>query len=74
MIPATMTAWAVERPGPIDSGPLRRIERAVPDPGAGEALVRVDACGVCRTDLHVAEGDLAVHTPGVTPGHCGCHP
>ena len=42
---------------------------AVPEPPAGELLVAVRACGVCRTDLHVAEGDLAVHRPGVTPGH-----
>lgn len=41
----------------------------VPEPGPGELLVAVRACGVCRTDLHVAEGDLAVHRPGVTPGH-----
>jgi propanol-preferring alcohol dehydrogenase len=38
-------------------------------PGPGELLVRVRACGVCRTDLHVAEGDLPVHRPGVVPGH-----
>lgn len=42
---------------------------AVPEPGPGELLVAVQACGVCRTDLHVAEGDLAVHRPGVIPGH-----
>jgi propanol-preferring alcohol dehydrogenase len=42
---------------------------AVPEPGPGELLVAVEACGVCRTDLHVAEGDLAVHRPGVIPGH-----
>jgi propanol-preferring alcohol dehydrogenase len=41
----------------------------VPEPAAGELLVRVRACGVCRTDLHVAEGDLPVHRPGVVPGH-----
>ena len=35
----------------------------------GELLVAVRACGVCRTDLHVAEGDLPVHRPGVIPGH-----
>lgn len=64
-----MRAWAVEQPGPITSGPLRRVERDVPEPGPGELLVRVLACGVCRTDLHVAEGDLPVHLPGVTPGH-----
>jgi propanol-preferring alcohol dehydrogenase len=41
----------------------------VPEPGPGGLLVAVQACGVCRTDLHVAEGDLAVHRPGVIPGH-----
>jgi propanol-preferring alcohol dehydrogenase len=41
----------------------------VPAAAPGELLVRVLACGVCRTDLHVAEGDLPVHRPGVVPGH-----
>jgi propanol-preferring alcohol dehydrogenase len=53
----------------MESGPLGMVEREVPEPGRGELLVRVRACGVCRTDLHVAEGDLPVHLPGVTPGH-----
>ncbi|MFD0691860.1 zinc-dependent alcohol dehydrogenase family protein [Actinomadura fibrosa] len=64
-----MLAWTVDAPAPIASGPLRRTARDVPSPGPGELLVRVLACGVCRTDLHVAEGDLPVHLPGVTPGH-----
>ncbi|MGW7047322.1 zinc-binding alcohol dehydrogenase family protein [Streptomyces avermitilis] len=64
-----MWAWEVERPGPIEDGPLRFVERPVPVPGPGELLVRVRACGVCRTDLHVSEGDLPVHRPRVTPGH-----
>ncbi|MEP9394158.1 MULTISPECIES: zinc-binding alcohol dehydrogenase family protein [Gordonia] len=64
-----MRAWAVNRPGPIESGPLDLIERPVPEPGTGELLVRVRVCGVCRTDLHVSEGDLPVHRAGVTPGH-----
>jgi propanol-preferring alcohol dehydrogenase len=62
-------AWEVHRPGPIATGPLRALTRDVPRPAAGELLVRVRACGVCRTDLHVAEGDLPPHLPGVTPGH-----
>jgi propanol-preferring alcohol dehydrogenase len=41
----------------------------VPEPAPGELLVRVRACGVCRTDLHVAEGDLPVHRANVVPGH-----
>ncbi len=68
-LPATMRAWRVERPGPIGARPLRAATVPVPEPGPGEALVRVLACGVCRTDLHVAEGDLPVHKAGVVPGH-----
>ncbi len=65
-----MRAWRVRRPGPMRSGPLEFDDgAAVPVPAAGELLVAVRACGVCRTDLHVAEGDLAVHRPGVVPGH-----
>jgi alcohol dehydrogenase, propanol-preferring len=62
-------AWWVERVGPIDGRPLRFGERPDPQPGAGELLVRVAVCGVCRTDLHLAEGDLAPRRPRVVPGH-----
>jgi propanol-preferring alcohol dehydrogenase len=71
-IPSTMKAWVVEQPGPMapgPAGPLRAVELPVPEPGPGDVLVRVEVCGVCRTDLHVAEGDLAVHKPLVVPGH-----
>jgi len=51
------------------SGPLRFVDRQVPEPGQGELLVRVLCCGVCRTDLHLAEGDLKPRRPDVTPGH-----
>ena len=51
------------------TGPLRLIERPVPEPGPGQLLIRVLRCGVCRTDLHLAEGDLAPKAPDVTPGH-----
>jgi propanol-preferring alcohol dehydrogenase len=64
-----MRAWEVVKPGPIDSGPLRLVDRAVPEPDPGQLRVRVITCGVCRTDLHVAEGDLPVHRPHVVPGH-----
>lgn len=65
-----MRAWRVRRPGPAGSGPMDFDDHAaVPEAGPGELLVAVSACGVCRTDLHVAEGDLAVHRPGVIPGH-----
>ena len=64
-----MLAWRVVEPGPIATRPLRRADLPVPEPGEGELLLRVRVCGVCRTDLHVAEGDLPVHRPGVVPGH-----
>jgi propanol-preferring alcohol dehydrogenase len=64
-----MHAWVVDRPAPVDAGPLRRVERQLPEPGPGQVRVRVSCCGVCRTDLHLAEGDLAPRRPAVTPGH-----
>ena len=64
-----MRAWAVTEPGPVEGGSLQLVEKPVPLPGDDELLVHVRACGVCRTDLHVTEGDLPVHRPGVTPGH-----
>jgi len=64
-----MQSWVVEQPGPIDRGPLRRIERERPEPGPGQVRVRVSCCGVCRTDLHLAEGDLAPRRSSVAPGH-----
>ncbi|BCJ35445.1 alcohol dehydrogenase [Actinocatenispora thailandica] len=65
----TMDGWRVETPGPMADRPLRRAALAVPTPAPGELLVEVSACGVCRTDLHVAEGALPVHRQGVVPGH-----
>ena len=64
-----MRAWQVDRPGPVSTRPLRLREVPDPRPAPDELLVRVLACGVCRTDLHIAEGDLAVHKPFVVPGH-----
>jgi len=64
-----MKAWWVEHPGPMATAPLAFGERADPEPGPGQVLVRVSACGVCRTDLHLAEGDLPVHRPRTVPGH-----
>jgi alcohol dehydrogenase, propanol-preferring len=66
---ATMRAWAVGTPGPVDDGPLVAVERPVPEPGPAQVRVAVRVCGVCRTDLHLAEGDLAPRRPGVVPGH-----
>jgi propanol-preferring alcohol dehydrogenase len=64
-----MLTWVVEHPAPVDEQPLRRIERGSPEPGPGQVRVRVTCCGVCRTDLHLAEGDLPPRRPQVAPGH-----
>jgi alcohol dehydrogenase, propanol-preferring len=65
----SMRAWVVSAPGPVETGPLELTEIDEPEPGPGEVRIRVHACGVCRTDLHVAEGDLEVRRPRVVPGH-----
>lgn len=62
-------AMRVSKVGPAESRPLLQEVRERPEPGPGEVLVRVEACGVCRTDLHVVEGDLAPHRDHVVPGH-----
>ncbi|HRO09910.1 zinc-dependent alcohol dehydrogenase family protein [Amaricoccus sp.] len=59
-----MRAMATTHPGRVDP-----VERAVPEPGPGEVLVRVAACGVCRTDLHVVDRELPGVPPGIVPGH-----
>ncbi|HEY3902887.1 MAG TPA: zinc-dependent alcohol dehydrogenase family protein [Streptosporangiaceae bacterium] len=64
-----MRAWVVHEPGPMSTGPLKLIDRPVPEPELGQLLIRVLRCGVCRTDLHLAEGDLEPRRPEVTPGH-----
>jgi len=63
--PTTMRAMVLEAPG----RPLREVERPVPSPGPGQLLLRVHACGVCRTDLHVADGDLPEPKLPLIPGH-----
>jgi alcohol dehydrogenase, propanol-preferring len=67
--PATMRAMRLAAPGPVAARPLELVEVQVPEPGPGEVLLRVRACGVCRTDLHVAEGELPPHRSPVVPGH-----
>ena len=66
-LPETMSVW--ETIGSDGPGRIRQVERALPRQGHGEVLVQIGACGVCRTDLHVTEGDLPEHRPHVVPGH-----
>jgi len=64
-----MKAWVVRQPGPLAEQPLLLADLPVPEPGPGEVRVQVLACGICRTDLHLAEGDLPPRRPGTVPGH-----
>ncbi len=60
-----MKAQLLDRPG----FPLRLAEFRIPEPGPGEILIEVHACGVCRTDLHIADGELAAPHYPIIPGH-----
>jgi propanol-preferring alcohol dehydrogenase len=62
---ATSRAMVLTRP----RTPLALVERAVPQPQSGQVLVRVDACGVCRTDLHIIDGELTRPRLPLVPGH-----
>ena len=62
---ALMRAMVLDRPGV----PLAMRERETPAPGRGEVLVEIVACGVCRTDLHVVDGELPKPALPITPGH-----
>lgn len=64
-----MRALALVAPGLAESRPLAAVEVPVPEPGAGEIRVAVEVCAVCRTDLHVIEGDLSPRRERVIPGH-----
>lgn len=64
-----MRAAILRHTGPIDQKPLTLEEVSIPRPGAGELLLRVEACGVCRTDLHITSGELPPLLSSVTPGH-----
>ena len=65
----SMRGWSVVSPRPIAEHPLVLDDHPVSLPRAGEVLVKVRTCGVCRTDLHLCEGDLTPRRPRVIPGH-----
>lgn len=64
-----MRAMRLRAQAPVEARPLALVEGEPLRPGAHEILVRVEVCAVCRTDLHVIEGDLALRRPGLVPGH-----
>jgi len=64
-----MRAMSLAGAAPVESAPLRCDSRPTPSPGSDEILLRVIACGVCRTDLHIVEGDLPLVRAPIVPGH-----
>lgn len=64
-----MKAWVLDKPALVESGPLVPTDVPVPQPADDEVLVKVHACGICRTDLHVVEGDLPISKSNIVPGH-----
>src|SRR5947209_20276456 len=64
-LPSRMQAMVYTGPG----RPLEARELPLPQPASGQVLLRVHACGVCRTDLHLVDGELPHPTPNVIPGH-----
>jgi len=64
-----MRALVLTRQRPVEEGPLELTDLPVPEPGPGEVRVRVSACGVCHTDLHIVEGDLPLAKSPLVPGH-----
>jgi propanol-preferring alcohol dehydrogenase len=64
-----MRAWILERQAKIEERPLKLVEVPAPHPRDGEVRVKVLACGVCRTDIHIAEGDLPLKKSPIILGH-----
>jgi propanol-preferring alcohol dehydrogenase len=64
-----MQACVLQKPAKVETNPLACIDVPAPQPASGEVLVRVNYCGVCRTDLHVVEGELPPGKSPVIPGH-----
>ena len=64
-----MKAWVLRKSAPIEEGPLELVEVPTPHPGPNQVRVRVTACGICRTDLHIAEGELPAGKDSLILGH-----
>ena len=64
-----MRAMVLDQPRPAEQDPLQLRDVPLPTPGPGEIRLRVRCCGVCRTDLHIVEGDLSLPKLPVIPGH-----
>lgn len=64
-----MRAWVLNAAAPLEQQPLQLTNLPDPEPGPGEILVEVDCCGLCRTDIHVCEGEIPLPVLPIVPGH-----
>jgi propanol-preferring alcohol dehydrogenase len=64
-----MKACSLRAPALVETNPLELGDLPKPEPRAGEVLIRVEVCGICRTDLHVVEGELPPQKSPIIPGH-----
>ncbi|MHC4846940.1 MAG: alcohol dehydrogenase catalytic domain-containing protein, partial [Planctomycetota bacterium] len=62
-----MRAWRLDRAGE----PLRLVELPDPRPGPGEILLELSTCGLCRTDIHICDGEIELPVLPIVPGHQG---
>jgi len=64
-----MKAWILEKQSNIEDRPLKLVDVPTPDPGHKEIQIKIEACGICRTDIHIAEGDLPMRKSPLILGH-----
>lgn len=64
-----MRAMVLSKRSAVQEQPLKPSDLPLPYPSSQEIRVRVEACGICRTDLHVVEAELPPHQPHIVPGH-----
>ena len=64
-----MKAWILEKQSNIEEKPLKLVQLPLPQPAQGEIRIRVLTCGICRTDIHIAEGDLPLKKSPLVLGH-----
>ena len=64
-----MRAWLLEKAAPLEERPLALVELPEPVPGPGEVLIEITHCGLCRTDIHIAQGEIDLPVLPIVPGH-----
>ncbi|MHC4954818.1 MAG: zinc-dependent alcohol dehydrogenase family protein [Planctomycetota bacterium] len=66
-----MRAWQLDAPAPLEQRPLRLVDLPDPEPDAGEVVLELSVCALCRTDIHICEGEIDLPVLPIVPGHQG---